>query len=217
MPARDIGDLHVPDEVEVALEEQEWVVAFPAHVVLIELDPDVLQPHLARDGGGVIQGADVIPRHVVIVDRLQGDRDAMIGGEPAQVAEILDQDPVVGRVVGAGGPDPGEHRHGARPQLSCQLQLGLPMGTELVDPVGQGGKPPLPSVPSPRREVEECHLQSVGLQRGLQLGHRKSLWEQHLDMGEPGGGGVVEAGQRRAIGPEHGEVGGVPDAHARSS
>ena len=173
-------------------------------MIEIELQADVVGAHLEDRRPRPLRRIEEEARNVDLVDRLDDDRDTMVGRHRRTLLEVRD----IGRPVRAMVP---ESRHRVQQLAPRRLRVRERLShrrLELLLPPRHRGQPPLALGPVPRRQVEQRLRQPVCLQPRCDLVRRPLVGKQELHALEAGLGGRLEPVEKIDLGEHHRQVGG---------
>ena len=191
VPAIGTRDLDMADERIERLELAGDVAVDQLAMIHVELQLDVRPSGLADIAGGPLEIVEEIARHVLAVDRLEQQVDAVLA-EP--VGGIGDRGAIAllrRRIVGIG--DAGHHVQPLHPGLVDIGQRLVDRCPEFLLAADQRRHPALAPGPIARRHVEQRLLQLAPRQRQPDLLRRMLVGEQELDGLETGLGCRLEA------------------------
>ncbi len=208
VPVGHVGELDVPDVVELRLDRLRQVAFHDLHVEDVVLDLEVVGADLSDDVERLRGRVQVEAGDRAGVDRLHHERDARLARGLGRVAQVLDEgrEHLVG--IGILGRDAGE---AVQPRDAEDARVLERLGdavAELGHPVGMARDAALALVPVAGREVEEHDLDARVARRALEVRVLPGVREVELDAPEPGLPRRVEALEKLDLGEEEARVRG---------
>ena len=176
-------------------------------MIEIELDADVSPLRLGDDVGGVLDPVEEVARPVARIDRLDQQRDVLLGREIGRLHEIADEDGL------AGGPllrrELARQHMDLPPADRDHIVERLPeQDREFSLAARHAGEPELTGLHIAGRRVEAEHGQAVLFELRLHRARGVVVGKLQLDRGEARGRRGREALHERSLGEQVGEIGG---------
>jgi len=202
-----VGELEMPNQVEVLLDRAGEVALHDLHVVDVVLQTEVGGADLLDDVTGLGGAGDDEAWDVAGVDGLDQQREVGLGKLTGSVAQVADQGGaeflwvvavryLAGQAVELPAAEGGRVLDGAADALP-----------ELGDPIRQAGDAAITGRPVTGRQVVEHLLEVVVFEPCLELAGVEVVREQVLNAPEAGLCGGGEAVEEVELREEHAEVG----------
>ncbi len=149
------GDLHMRGDGEQPLRPLLQITFRHLQVIEIELQAQMRRADLVDDRLHLVRGVGEVAWNVAMVDRLQNDRDAALGGAVADLLQVRHEGAMHRLRVGARRDHARHDVQGPALQHLGVLQRLLECGGKFGFAAGQGGQPALALAGIARRQVEQ--------------------------------------------------------------
>ena len=208
MTSGHIGQLHVIDARQMALDRLRDVLAHHVHVVDVELEEEIFGPDAADDVDRLFGAGKKEAGHVTGVDGFDEQPDA--GGIEfrGRVSKVPDHR--LGRrgSIQARRPDPSQAVDPRAAERRRVLYRPLDACFELGDSIGQAGDAALAGRPVARREVVEHLFKAARRQPLLEEALVVAVGKQIFDPLEPAPGRRLESVQELEFIEQHRQIRG---------
>src|SRR5690242_5070343 len=172
MAAGIVGELDVPDAIELLLDRADEIALHDLGVVEVVLQPEVLRSSRCEDRQSDARAVDKEPRNVAAVDRLEEEADLRRLELLRGILQVLDQ-----HAAGSLRRDPARRDSGQTIELRTAESPGVvdrlhDALAKFRDAVRLAGYSPVAARPVAGREIMENELEAVVLQRGGDVARR---------------------------------------------